>query len=584
MLGVIALVHFVSAGIFVPGDTNTNTPPVSTPYQFLDVSATGQTKQGWLRLGGSGDPVTTLDVLGTTATNTLGVIGNATVVGKLHIGGNIPPAASDPALVITGGFARSSQLTGIGDRPLCATAAGLIKVCGTTTAPTGVCGSANSTTPVASAPTTGLCSTGTASSVTSGTSAYSWTCTLGMTTPTTACSVPKTGASTNCGTNNGTFQPSGTLPSPSAPNMCKSGSSVVANSLVNTGGNIWTWQCSNTPTPSSCSFTISATTCGSVNGTTPSINLSPSAANLCTGTITPNNFSSTDPVKYTWECWNATTSTSSMCSATKPISWNSSACDSYVYNLTSPNGYGVICPNATYNGTTLLTYDKEVNGTLSNVSNVNNPPASGTYSSSFTGLGNASSSGGQTIAEIKLGIGQPDLKTVRFRAKSGTLLGDWGPYKAYFKPINPIVKPLTFPLGKIQFDWSLSSNENTNPLPQVISYRILACDPTGGSDCIIITGTVPGLKSTYIDNPVAIGWNTPYPYHTTAGSTHCSIVYTAGAGGSVPCEYYIQAYIGSPFLPNKQNGGGALSSLVNKLNPGGQNPPVYYSSDMIQFP
>ena len=152
MLTVIALVHFVSAGTFVPG---TITPPTGTPPQFLDQSSTGQTKQGWLRLGGSGDPVTTLDILGTAATNTLGVIGNATVVGKLHIGGNIPPAASDPALVITGGFARSSQLTGIGDRPLCATAAGLIKVCGSSTAPTGVCGTANSTTPVATAPTTG---------------------------------------------------------------------------------------------------------------------------------------------------------------------------------------------------------------------------------------------------------------------------------------------------------------------------------------------------------------------------------------------------------------------------------------------
>lgn len=516
MLTVIALVHFVSAGTFVPGSM---TPPTTTPAQFLDQSSTGQTKQGWLRLGGSGDPTTTLDVLGTTATTTLGVMGNATVVGKLRIGGNVPPTASDPALVITGGFARSSQLIGVGDRPLCATSTGLIKVCGTTTASTGVCGSANSTTPVASAPTTGLCSTGTASSVTSGTSAYSWTCTLGTTTP-TACSVPK--------------------------------------------------------------ITSSTTTCGTVHTTTPSFTLTASSLNLCTGTITPNNFSSTDPVKYTWECWNAATTSSSMCYANKTttpaITWNSSSCTSTVGIIINPAAKYFIteCPEVTYQGNIVTTYEKEINGTVSSV--INSSPIGPV--STPRRLGNIIGNIGQTT-EIEWG-GSTDLKAIRFRPKSGSVLGDWGAYKAYFTPDDPIANVTTYPFGKVQFNWSLSSNENTGSLPKVISYRILACDSVQNSDCVVVGSLLPGTTSTFIPTPVTVAFGQPKPYFTDAGPTRCTLVTN---GGNIQCNYYIQAYINTPYLPETTGTSGLVNKLpYNQPGVGVQNKPVYYSSDLIQFP
>lgn len=511
MLGVIMLGHWVSAGSFVPGSI---TPPITTPPQFIDQSATAQTKQGWLRLGGTGDPTTTLDVLGTAAANSIAVIGNTTVAGKLYIGANPSLSATDPALVISSGNVRSSGLVGVGDRPLCATAAGVIKVCGASTPATGVCGSANSTTPVATAPTTGLCSVGTASSITTGATAYSWTCTLGTTTP-TACSVPKT--------------------------------------------------------------TSSTATCGTVHTTTPSITLTASSLNLCTGTITPNNFSSTDPLKYTWECWNAATASSSMCyankTATASVTWNSSACTSTV-GFTPATGFShfyATCPNATYQSNVVMTYDKELNGTVSNLVHTNRTP---TTTGPNTQLGDT---GGQNNTP-EIVYQSPDLKTVRFRAKSGSVFSNWSQYKAYFKPADPVSATLPakqVTLNSIIFNWALSSNENIGSLPQVISYRILACDNSGG-DCITVTGAGPGSTSTFISRPVNIAFNTPYPYHTDAGTTKCTIVLGPGVGNSTLCEYYIQAYIASPFLPETTNTAG----LVNRLS----STPVYYSSDIKKFP
>lgn len=200
-IGVVLIglsIHAVNA-VFVPGSS---TPSSSLPERFLDVSADPQAKQGWLAIGTSSSPLATLDVLGTTVTDTLGVVGDAWISGKMRVGGILPPAVSDPSLVVDGGRIRSSALAGTGDRPVCSDANGLLKICGTASPVGGTCGP-------------------------NGMGAMSI--------------IPEN------------------PPTTSTPGLCAPGETVAGLTLRVGGGTYWEWTCSNgTPgtSPVSCSGTV----------------------------------------------------------------------------------------------------------------------------------------------------------------------------------------------------------------------------------------------------------------------------------------------------------------------------------------
>lgn len=167
----------------------------------------------------------------------------------------------------------------------------------------GACGSANSSTPVANAPSSGLCGAGTPSSVTdpvANPGSYTWTC-AGLNGGATSgqCSVPKivNGA---CGTANGS---TGVTSAPSGiPGACNPG--VVQN--MTAGASTYTWTCggyNGGTTSASCSATMAPTNgvCGSANGGNTAA--APTGAAACT---TGNITGMTSPVSpggsYTWTC------------------------------------------------------------------------------------------------------------------------------------------------------------------------------------------------------------------------------------------------------------------------------------------
>nr|MBP9758161.1 fibro-slime domain-containing protein [Candidatus Dojkabacteria bacterium] len=112
----------------------------------------------------------------------------------------------------------------------------------------GLCGTANNST-VPTAPTTNLCSTGTATSV-SGTGPWTWSCTGSGNGTTASCSANKTlDINGTCGVSNNAY-----VSIAPATNLCNTG---TATSVSGTGP--WTWSCtgSGNGTTASCSANIS---------------------------------------------------------------------------------------------------------------------------------------------------------------------------------------------------------------------------------------------------------------------------------------------------------------------------------------
>lgn len=123
---------------------------------------------------------------------------------------------------------------------------GSITLSGTTcsaNAVNGVCGSANGQ-PYSSAPSSGLCSQGSASSVTAGSSSYTWVCNGSNGGSNQSCSASRVVAP-SCGAANG-----GSFTSAPSSNLCSSGSA----SSVSQSGNAYAWSCSQNGFPAvSCS-------------------------------------------------------------------------------------------------------------------------------------------------------------------------------------------------------------------------------------------------------------------------------------------------------------------------------------------
>lgn len=173
----------------------------------------------------------------------------------------------------------------------------------------GTCGAAANQ-PTASAPTTGLCLSGssTMTDATGSDGLYNWTCSAtGSGTPSN-CSAPRQNSAL-CGPANGTT--TSTDPTSTA---CASGASVAGMQ----NGAQWTWSCiSNTsPNPSAACAANKPTVngiCGTGNGTT--ADQQPFGASACvSGTFVDNP----DAVgTWYWSCSGSGTGTSSSCSATQ---------------------------------------------------------------------------------------------------------------------------------------------------------------------------------------------------------------------------------------------------------------------------
>nr|MDP2190314.1 hypothetical protein [Rhodoferax sp.] len=175
-----------------------------------------------------------------------------------------------------------------------------------TTATNGACGSSNGAT-VSSAPSSNLCSTGTAGAVT-GSGPWNWSCSGSNGGTNASCSATKlttTAANGSCGSSNGAA-----LSSAPTANLCSAG---TAGSV--TGSGPWNWSCSgsNGGTNASCSATKLTTatngTCGSSNG---AIVSSAPSTNLCSAG-TAGTVSGSGP--WNWSCSGSNGGTNASCSA-----------------------------------------------------------------------------------------------------------------------------------------------------------------------------------------------------------------------------------------------------------------------------
>src|SRR3984893_16829883 len=185
---------------------------------------------------------------------------------------------------------------------------GVIGVPSSSTPVNGACGSANGVA-VTAAPTTGLCTTGTVTTVT-GSGPWAWTCSGSNGGTNSSCSAPLQVASTPvdgaCGSANGVA----VTTTPTA-GLCTAG---IATTV--TGGGPWAWTCngSNGGTNSSCSAPLQSASpvngvCGSANGV--AVSTAPTG-NLCTaGTAT--TVSGTGP--WTWACNGSNGGANASCSA-----------------------------------------------------------------------------------------------------------------------------------------------------------------------------------------------------------------------------------------------------------------------------
>ena len=179
----------------------------------------------------------------------------------------------------------------------------------------GACGAANGVA-VSSAPTANLCSAGLASTV-SGSGPWNWTC-AGLNGGTTAsCSAPLKVAAVNgaCGSSNGAD-----LTSAPTTNLCSVGTASAVS-----GSGPWNWICagSNGGTTASCSANLEINgSCGSANGV--AVSSAPSS-NLCT-TGLASAVSGSGP--WTWTCAGSNGGSTASCSAPLKTAAVNGACGS----------------------------------------------------------------------------------------------------------------------------------------------------------------------------------------------------------------------------------------------------------------
>ncbi len=225
----------------------------------------------------------------------------------------------------------------------------------------GGCGSANNTT-VGSAPTTNLCSTGSASTV-AGSGPWTWSCAGSNGGTTASCSAQV--ASTNPTPVNGTCGAANNTQVSSAPTnyLCSSGTASTVS-----GSGPWTWSCAGTNggTNSSCSAQTITTqnpvngVCGSANNTTLS---SAPTTNLCSSG-TASTVAGSGP--WTWSCAGSNGGSTGSCSAQKTATQTPPPANGA--NLIEEPGFE----------TTLSNFEPNQAGTSVNVTTVN--PISGNRS------------------------------------------------------------------------------------------------------------------------------------------------------------------------------------------------------------
>jgi hypothetical protein len=170
----------------------------------------------------------------------------------------------------------------------------------------GNCGSSDGST-VGTAPTTNLCSAGTATAVT-GVGPWYWTCQGSNGGTTDSCSASKTPDPVNgvCGSSDG-----GTFTSAPTANLCSAGTATAV-----TGLGPWTWSCTglNGGTADSCSAVkVTNGQCGSSNGGT--FTIAPTT-NLCTvGTPTSASWNG---YNWAWACQSCDGGATDFCYAYRP--------------------------------------------------------------------------------------------------------------------------------------------------------------------------------------------------------------------------------------------------------------------------
>lgn len=172
----------------------------------------------------------------------------------------------------------------------------------------GSCGSADGTW-VSSAPSSNLCATGTASSVT-GAGPWSWSCAGSSGGTTASCSANKINTvNGSCGAANGAALSS----APSGADLCSQG-----NPSAVSGTGPWSWTCNGTGTPTGSNANCSASpaapvagTCGASNGQT--MASAPSSGLCATGSASA--VSGAGP--WTWTCAGTGGAASANCQANK---------------------------------------------------------------------------------------------------------------------------------------------------------------------------------------------------------------------------------------------------------------------------
>ncbi|MBI2037411.1 MAG: hypothetical protein HYT15_00555 [Candidatus Magasanikbacteria bacterium] len=229
----------------------------------------------------------------------------------------------------------------------------------------GACGSSNNAT-VASAPTTNLCSSGSASTV-AGSGPWTWSCAGSNGGTTASCSAQMISTSNPV---NGTCGAANNTQVSSAPTnyLCSSGTASTVS-----GSGPWTWSCSGTNggTNSSCSAQTITTqnpvngVCGSANNTT--VSTAPTTGLCSVGSA--STVAGSGP--WTWSCAGQNGGTTGSCSAQKTISSTPPPVSS-ANNLIEEPSFE----------TTLSNFEPNQAGTSVNVTNVN--PISGARSLSIT--------------------------------------------------------------------------------------------------------------------------------------------------------------------------------------------------------
>ena len=165
----------------------------------------------------------------------------------------------------------------------------------------GQCGAANNTA-VSSKPTTGLCSAGTASSIT-GTGPWDWTCTAATS---VGCSAPTDEVTGTCGHANGNI--SATAPTSG---LCSTGTASVVGGSASTS---WTWSCTGSDGGVTATCTAPAGVdgaCGPTSGTNVS-SVPGGSSGLCSSG-TASAVTGSNP--WDWTCAGTGSGTTASCSA-----------------------------------------------------------------------------------------------------------------------------------------------------------------------------------------------------------------------------------------------------------------------------